>query len=364
MAIPVRHDARSLGASNYTLRKLLVHAANMMTGFTALPLQIASLIGFAFTLFGLALLIYVLVSYWIAGSPVPGFPFLASVISIFSGAQLFALGVIGEYLARMHFRMMEQPPLISQAGVAACRFLEWDSEFFGYRIARLQQSSLSEEALQEALAWCRRERIDCLYFLGDPDPATVALAEEARFRLVDVRITLEAHPQDAPPPSQGAPIRPSMPADISRLRSIAAASHLGSRFYRDGHFPAERCGDLYSTWIEQSCGAEGTQVLVAEFSGKAAGYVSCHKATRDAAKEGSIGLLGVADEAQNRGFGSNLVLHALAWFRDQRVNSVTVVTQGHNVAGQRLYQKSGFITRSEQLWYHYWPGGSPDGRDH
>jgi undecaprenyl-phosphate 4-deoxy-4-formamido-L-arabinose transferase len=111
-AIPVRHDARSSGASNYTLRKLLVHAANMMTGFTALPLQIASLIGFAFTLFGLGLLLFVLIRYWMEGSPVPGLPFLASIISIFSGAQLFALGVIGEYLARMHFRMMEQPPFM------------------------------------------------------------------------------------------------------------------------------------------------------------------------------------------------------------------------------------------------------------
>jgi undecaprenyl-phosphate 4-deoxy-4-formamido-L-arabinose transferase len=118
-AVPVRHDPRSLGVSNYTLRKLLVHAANMMTGFTALPLQIASLIGFAFTLFGLLLLIYVLGRYWIEGTSVPGFPFLASVISIFSGAQLFALGVIGEYLARMHFRMMEQPPFMVRESTEA-----------------------------------------------------------------------------------------------------------------------------------------------------------------------------------------------------------------------------------------------------
>ena len=38
-----------------------------------------------------------------------GFPFIASIISIFSGAQLFALGVIGEYLARIHFRTMDRP---------------------------------------------------------------------------------------------------------------------------------------------------------------------------------------------------------------------------------------------------------------
>ena len=43
---------------------------------------------------------------------VPGFTFLASMISIFSGAQLFALGIFGEYLARVHFRAMDRPPYL------------------------------------------------------------------------------------------------------------------------------------------------------------------------------------------------------------------------------------------------------------
>ena len=55
------------------------------------------------------MLVYVVVRYISLGGSVPGFPFLASVISIFSGAQLFALGIIGEYLARMHFRLMDRP---------------------------------------------------------------------------------------------------------------------------------------------------------------------------------------------------------------------------------------------------------------
>jgi dTDP-4-amino-4,6-dideoxy-D-galactose acyltransferase len=251
--------------------------------------------------------------------------------------------------------------MMPQAGVSACRFLEWDSEFFGFRIARIQQSRLDKEALAQSLAWCRRERIDCLYFLADPDPLTIALAEAAQFHLVDIRVTLEARRQDAPPPAAGASIRPWMPADIGRLRSIAASAHRDSRFYRDGHFPEKRCDDLYSTWIEQSCGADGTQVFVAEFEQRAAGYVSCHAADHATAGEGSIGLLGVADDARDRGFGRNLVLHALEWFRNRSIPSVTVVTQGHNVAAQRLYQKAGFTTRSEQLWYHYWPGGNVHG---
>lgn len=108
-AISVRNDERTIGVSNYTLGKLIRHAMNMMTGFSTLPLQLASLIGFVFTFFGVALLAYVLGRYFIQGGSVPGFPFLASTIAIFSGAQLFALGIIGEYLARMHFRMMDRP---------------------------------------------------------------------------------------------------------------------------------------------------------------------------------------------------------------------------------------------------------------
>jgi glycosyltransferase involved in cell wall biosynthesis len=106
----VRQEPRAGGASNYTFRKLMTHALNMMTGFSTLPLQIASFIGFALTLFGLAILVYVLGSFVAnGGSSVPGFAFLASIIAIFSGAQLFALGIIGEYLARMHFRSMDRP---------------------------------------------------------------------------------------------------------------------------------------------------------------------------------------------------------------------------------------------------------------
>jgi hypothetical protein len=105
----VRHDPRTVGKSNYTVRKLFTHALNMVTGFSTVPLQIASVIGFLFTLFGAGVFIYVVTVVVIYGSKVPGFAFLASIISIFSGATLFALGIMGEYLARMHFRLMERP---------------------------------------------------------------------------------------------------------------------------------------------------------------------------------------------------------------------------------------------------------------
>ena len=117
-SVCVENRPRTIGVSNYTIRKLLVHALNMATGFSIVPLQIASFLGFAFTVFGFAVLAYVLARYFIQGTNVPGFAFLASVIAIFSGAQLFALGIIGEYIARMHMRTMNRPSYAVRAAIA------------------------------------------------------------------------------------------------------------------------------------------------------------------------------------------------------------------------------------------------------
>lgn len=111
-AVSVRHEPRTIGQSNYTLSKLVTHAFNLMTGFSTLPLRFASIVGLIFAMFGLVILAWVVGRFLISGSPVPGFPFLASIIAIFSGAQLLALGIFGEYLGRMHLRSLDRPPYV------------------------------------------------------------------------------------------------------------------------------------------------------------------------------------------------------------------------------------------------------------
>jgi undecaprenyl-phosphate 4-deoxy-4-formamido-L-arabinose transferase len=118
-SVPVAHRARAGGRSSYSFSRLANHALNVVTGFSTRPLRFASLIGLAFTLFGLVVLGVVLGTYVVEGGSVPGFPFLASVIAIFSGAQLLTLGIIGEYLARMHLRVMDRPPFAVREEVGA-----------------------------------------------------------------------------------------------------------------------------------------------------------------------------------------------------------------------------------------------------
>lgn len=115
-AVAVEHRQRQAGQSTYSVRKLVQLAITMLTGFSTTPLRLASLLGFGLTLFGILMLGYVIVARLLnPGEGVPGFTFLASIIAIFSGAQMFTIGIIGEYLMRMHFRLMDKPTYVVRA---------------------------------------------------------------------------------------------------------------------------------------------------------------------------------------------------------------------------------------------------------
>ena len=113
--VEVNHAKRAEGESHYTFRKLVVHSFNLITGFSTIPLRLATGVGFVFILFGIVIFLYVFIRYVLQGGAVPGFTFLASTIAVFSGVQLFALGIMGEYLARMHFRLMDKPAYVVQS---------------------------------------------------------------------------------------------------------------------------------------------------------------------------------------------------------------------------------------------------------
>ncbi|HEY3313413.1 MAG TPA: glycosyltransferase family 2 protein [Anaerolineales bacterium] len=106
--VAVNEAPRKVGVSNYNLTRLIKMALTLLTGYTTVPLRFASILGFIFTVVGMLFLIYVVVTYFTLGS-IPGFSFLASTLIIFSGVQLFALGIIGEYLARIFDRSYGRP---------------------------------------------------------------------------------------------------------------------------------------------------------------------------------------------------------------------------------------------------------------
>jgi dTDP-4-amino-4,6-dideoxy-D-galactose acyltransferase len=245
------------------------------------------------------------------------------------------------------------------ASSAPCELLSWDTEFFGRRIGRVQRDQLDAKQASEIDEWCRRNAIEGLYFLaGAEDPATIQAAESHAFRLVDVRVTFEREltsPTEAPSPApvSGGLIRAFVPEDLPALQAMARTAHTDSRFFSDPQFPRQKAEDLYETWITMECQGGAQQVLVAApQANQPFGYISCHLDSPGEA--GRIGLAAVSEGFRGKGVGNSLVQAALDWFTAQALRQVTVVTQGKNLAAQRLYQRSGFLAADMQLWYHKW----------
>jgi undecaprenyl-phosphate 4-deoxy-4-formamido-L-arabinose transferase len=111
-SVQVRHEPRRHGRSQYTWLKLVRLAIDLTTTFRTWPLRLASFVGFLVMLLGLGALAFVLGSYLATGQPLSVFRFLASTLAVFSGAQLFTLGILGEYVARIHHRVLREPAYV------------------------------------------------------------------------------------------------------------------------------------------------------------------------------------------------------------------------------------------------------------
>lgn len=105
----VEHGARHCGKSNYTLRKLLVHTANIFVTFSDLPLKFATWAGMITFTFGLAWLSLIVWRYVTGGISVSGYPSLMGAVLIFGGIQLLVLGIFGEYISRINFKSSRKP---------------------------------------------------------------------------------------------------------------------------------------------------------------------------------------------------------------------------------------------------------------
>jgi len=235
--------------------------------------------------------------------------------------------------------------------------LEWDSMFFGKRIARARTRTISPEEVQPLADWCVEQSVDCLYFLADgQDAASRGTLAKAGFVFVDVRMTLTRTLNDSRDPAvvpggDAVALRTAIPTDLPDLARIARVAHGDSRFFVDTGFGEDRARGLFDRWIAGSVSGELADVThVAADEEGPIGYLTCSVR----GETGSIGLLGVDERARGRRVGTRLIQAGLRTMRDHGAVTASVVTQGTNIAAQRAYQTSGFRTADVSLWYHRW----------
>lgn len=117
--VDVTMQQRASGASNYTTSKLVRHAMSMITGYSTAPLRAVSWLGLILGLTGFGVLVTTLVRYYAGIITEPGFTSLVSLVAFFGGVQLLGIGVLGEYLGRLHARSLRRPAFVVRSVVPA-----------------------------------------------------------------------------------------------------------------------------------------------------------------------------------------------------------------------------------------------------
>lgn len=236
------------------------------------------------------------------------------------------------------------------------RLLPWDSSHFGFKIASGRPRRLDPPTFRQLESACIEHGVDCLYFLADAaDRATINILQAGRFDFVDIRITLVANVSSLLNvlAAKEFRFRIGQESDLEALLPIAAESYNMSRFYWDERFGSDKASLMYQTWFTNSLMADyADAVVVAELAGRPVGYVTCH--LQKPSGEANLGLVGVAETARGMGCMSGMLQYLGCWLSSRGFDQVNVVTQGRNVPAQRAYQKSGFVTRSIELWFHRW----------
>ncbi len=104
-----RRHARNAGETKYDTWKLVLLALDAITGFSVIPLRIASVVGLGFT--GLSFLgaLVVTVQRLFLGLAIPGYAFLVVGMFLLGGVQLLMLGIIGEYVGRIYLELQARP---------------------------------------------------------------------------------------------------------------------------------------------------------------------------------------------------------------------------------------------------------------
>ncbi len=113
--IEVEHEERSAGESKYSLYKLIRLNFDLVTGFSTVPLQVFSLIGFAISLFSIVFVIYLGIRRLIVGPEAEGLFTLFGIAFFLIGVTLFGIGLLGEYVGRIYQQVRERPRYLIQA---------------------------------------------------------------------------------------------------------------------------------------------------------------------------------------------------------------------------------------------------------
>ena len=239
----------------------------------------------------------------------------------------------------------------------AYRILTWDSNFFGFRVARICSPDLTVAELDVILRQLARAEVKLAYWSTYHDTLHDQITARGG-RLVDLKTTFSLnldHAADKECIRAGQDeIVESYDSSMRKadLRDLAIQSGEYSRFAVDPKIPRGKFEEMYEIWMEKSLIKDlADEVLVIrEQEGRVVGMTTL----RGKAETGDIGLLAVDGRFRGRGYGEMLVRNAQRWCIKNKCKVSRIITQGKNLPACKLYAKCGYSLESQSQYYHFW----------
>lgn len=225
--------------------------------------------------------------------------------------------------------------------------LDWDSDFFGLRIGRVDIASEEESMMLASQANSLKESFDLIYIFARHGLAfhgydAKLVDEKTVYTLSDLPCLGEENNVIVWDRARG------MTNDLLHL---ALVSGQYSRFRLDNRFPAGSYERLYSRWIEQSVNHDmASEVFCCMKEDAPRGLITLNR--KDGT--GTIGLVAVHGDSQRLGIGSAMMRHVIRYAREHGCSKLSVTTQLKNVSACKLYEKMGFRVESVTDVWHWW----------
>lgn len=233
--------------------------------------------------------------------------------------------------------------------------LEWESNFFGFNVARIDKIDIGDTGLTSTLQELKSKNYCMVYWFVPSEYREIAsIAYRHGGFLADEKVTYIKGLVNScliKGPSLYVTVPYPYEEPDRALVNLAIQSGVYSRFRLDPSFPDALFEKLYTCWITRSVRKEiAWQVLVVQDASELLGFITV--GTKE--KRGDIGLMAVASHARGRGIGELLMVDAEKCFVERGYAIVQVVTQRANNKACRLYESCGYQIDKIENIFHFW----------
>lgn len=228
--------------------------------------------------------------------------------------------------------------------------LEWDSNFFGYKVAQIDSACTELQEIKKSLLFLKESKFELVYLFSSTDFGKEMIIDEFSGIFVDKKTLYKKEKLNNFEVHEAVkPFQEIMPTD--EMYELAIQSGVYSRFKTDSNFKLDKFKQLYRLWMENSTKKLiADEVLVCKINNKIAGMVTLAKKNGF----GKIGIIAVGENTRGTGIGKKLMQSTENWAISNNFDSIHVVTQGENLTACKFYESNGYKVAEVQYLYHFW----------